>query len=302
MAHMLGLERLFTLRGPLRNPDCTELDLVLLEVCRPLMILAAFFTGRVSIMSRPGWEAPLSFTSGTPAISIATSDLSFLMDILAQLPALYQQCDDCVRFANDRPIHSGRTRLTMLYRSTMQLQQETQAWKQDWDIARQVATHEVSPFLKISDMTTTTHIDNVENAIILSMYHSTTILLANIPIALLRSGFQGVASPSPSALNSYIASDTEASQMSDVQSSIISICCCIEYLLQPLQTAQVPADFYLFFPLHIAHRAARQFEYRSEIAWLSNILGKTRSKYPMGVWANMNCEDRFNGLRNGMFG
>lgn len=85
MAHMLGLERLFTLRGPLRNTDYTDLDLILLEVCRPLMILAAFFTGRISIMSHPGWKESSISTLILPAVPNAASDLAFLMDILAAL-------------------------------------------------------------------------------------------------------------------------------------------------------------------------------------------------------------------------
>lgn len=230
-----------------------------------------------------------------------------LVQTRAELPALYQQCDNCVQFAKERPSHPNPTRVTMLYRSTRKLHQELQAWKQKWDLMRQDVPREVSLLMDLkgaypSALTVNTQIDNVETAIILSMYDSAIILLANIPTALLRSGFQEMPSCSPSTLDSYISSGAKQCQSLDVQGSVISICFNTEYLLRFLQAEQAPADFYLFFPLHVAHRAATQLEYCSEMAWLSNVLEKTKNKYPMGVWANMDCEDRFNGLGDGMFG
>lgn len=79
MAHIRGLESLFTLRGPLKMGDCPALDQALFEASRPVMRLAAFFTQTPSLMSEPAWR-PITPLNSSPQLGqapIAVSDRFF---------------------------------------------------------------------------------------------------------------------------------------------------------------------------------------------------------------------------------
>ena len=311
MIHILGLERLFALQGPLNTMNITVLARVLLELCRPVMILAAFFTQRPSLMSEPEWRVTTQPQNpdGSPSLfqtSVAVSDMSFLMEILAELPALFIQCNKCIRLSGAKSSFPPPADVTMIWARVRHLQIELQAWKEKWDENHQSEVYETLPTTtvdsaQIKAWTNVFYFNSVELAVTFTMYHSVIILLTGIPISLLQVGLLGPYFSVSRTLN-YYGGSVSQSPLSDVETSIRSICRSIEYYLQFLQPSQAPADFYLFFPIHVAQRASIQLGHSSELAWLAEAQEMMKSRYAIGVWANMVFANRFNGFHEGLFG
>ena len=311
MTHILGLERLFALRGPLMTENSTLLDRAVLETCRPLMILGAFFTQRPSLMGKPEWQV-ITQPQG-PEISpflcqrsIAVSDLDFLMGIVAELPTLFQQCDKCIRFARTKSSPPQPTHVIIVWTRVGQLQQELQAWKEKWSDIHQSEVYETLPITTVDSTqvmpwTTVFYFNNVELAITFTMYHSVVILLTSILTSLVEVGILGPPF-SASSISDYHGVSVNQSLLSDVETSVRSICRSVEYYLQFLQPCQAPADFYLFFPMHVARRASIKLGHSSELAWLADAFKVMRSRYPMGVWVNMDFANHFSGFQEGLFG
>lgn len=306
MVHILGLERLFALHGPSMTEYGTILDHVLLETCRPLMILAAFFTQRPSLMGEPKWRAitQTQETDGSPSLfqsPAAVSDISFLMDILAELPALFIQCNKCIRLAKTK---QPNTHVSIIWSRAKQLQRKLQSWKTIWDDNHQNEVYEALPNTAIDSTqtvawTTVYTFSCVELANTFTMYHTVVILLTGIPISLRTAGLEP---PCSICTTSDHSSANLSQSLIDIEISVQKISRSIEYYLQFVQPSQAPADFYLFFPLHVARRAATQLGLPSQLAWLADAFETARSRYPMGLWANMDFADHFSGLQEGLFG
>jgi len=304
MTHILGLERLFALQEPLMNENGNELDRALLELCRPLLILGAFFTQRPSVMNEPEWKVNTQphTSNGNPN----SSDLSFLMGILAELPALFVLCNECIRRTNMDSSSIPHTIVNVVWARVRQVQQKLQIWKEKWSDEHQNEVGQTLPINKIYSVpimawTTVFHFNNVEIAIVFTMFHSAVILLTSIPTSLLHVGLLGAPSTISSVSDRHVGSEYQ-SQLPNVETSVQSVCRSVEYYLQYLQPSQAPADFYLFFPMHIARRASIQLGYSSELGWLDDAFRMMNSKFPMGVWANMDFGTCFNGFGEGLFG
>ena len=311
MIHVLGLERLFALQGPLITEKSTALDRLLVDSCRPLMILAAFFTQRPSLMGKPEWKVttpPSLISNAIPHVfqtSIAVSDVSFLMGILAELPAIFLQCDECIRLAK-RMKHSPHTQVSMIWYRVEQLEREVRVWKDKWIDNNPKEVCITSPATMIGSTqdiagTKVFQFGSVELATTFTMYHTVLILLRSIPISLLKAGLE--LSFSASTTTSDYDGMLNLSQLiSDVRISVRSICRSMQYYIHFLRPSQAPVDFYLFFPMHVARRASTQLGYSPELAWLIDAFEVMRSSYPMGVWAHMDFANRFSGLHEGLFG
>ena len=312
MTHIHGLERLFAVRGPLMIENSTSLDRALLETCRPVMILAAFFTQKPSVMQNLEWKATFQprGPGGAPCsnyVSNAESDRAFLMGILAELPTLYIQCEEYVQSWKANPACSSSAGVTTVWTKTRQLQQELHAWHQGWkDFCHQNDFGENLPTLVESNSFTTIAstniytVDSVELAVTSALYHSVVILLTSIPTTLHQAGLGGLACMSSSLADISIRNRSQL--QSDVKTCILSIYGSSQYLLRSPQQSQAPADFHIFFPIHVARRASIQLGLASELARVSESFDLMRFKYPMGVWVNMDFGDRFSGFQEGLFG
>lgn len=162
--------------------------------CRPVMILGAFFTQTLSLMSDPNWKVIQDFQGPSPSVygsqtSDATSDLSFLMEVLAELPVLFSQCNRCVQLARTRRSpgpHEGT-----IWSKTMQLQQSLQAWKAKWNDNNQSEVHKTLPITKVNSAQpvkwrTVFYFSNIEVANIFIEYHAVNILLTTWHMTCLR--------------------------------------------------------------------------------------------------------------------
>ena len=305
MIHILGLERLFALRGPLMTEKSTILDRVLLESCRPLMILAAFFTQRPSLMGKPEWKLttePQDYDGSRNLFQtfLAQSDSSFLMGILAELPALYLQCNTCIELAKRNK--SPDAHVSVIWSRMQQLQQELQGWKEKWNNYYSNKVRESKPTKVVDPImawTTVFHFSSVELANIFIMYHAVVILLTNIPMSLLKAGL-GLNLSFSTTWDGHVMGLSQS--LSDAETSARSICRSVEYYIQLLEPLQAPPDFYLFFPVHVARRTLFQLGHSSELTWLADAFEKMKLRFPMGLWANKDFDNRFSGFQEGLFG
>ena len=276
------------------------------------MIIGAFFTQRPSLMGEREWmvatkhHGPDGSPLFPPQTSFAVSDLDFLMDILAELPALFLKCNECIRLATTSSLPLPSAHFTTIWTRVRQLQRELQAWKERWDDNHQSEIHETLPTAKVQSTQimaweTVFNFNSVELAVTFTMYHSVVILLTSIPTSLVQIG---LFSPpfSISSISDYHVSDLSQSLRSEVETSVCCICRSIEYHIRSLHPSQALADFYLFFPVHVARRASIQLGHSSKISWLADAFDVMKSKYPMGVWANMDFANRFSGHEEGLFG
>ena len=288
--------------------NSSELDRALLRLCCPLMILTAFFIGKPSLLSIPKWRS-IAYSGYakerySPHSPIAMSELSFFMEKLAELPALYQQCNECLIHAKGETVVPHLPKLLNLITRVSRMHDGIRAWKQKWDDEHQDDQHETLPSAttataQITPWTTIKFLD-LNAALILAMYNSVLILLTSISKSLLEADQS----------NSFCLTSTEGENdiiemqelpLLDVKASVQDICRSADFYLQSLQPSHAPADYYLFFPVHIARRASLQSGYSFEYFWLDKVTEMMKSKFSMGIWANMDLGDRFSGLHDGLF-
>ena len=313
MTHVLGLECLFASQGPLAAEDRNPLDQALLDLCRPLMILVSFFTQKPSLMSEPGWQIVKQSQGLDKGAcwfqgSVAGFDLSFLMGVLAELPALFLRCDDCVRIATANSCAAPPADVSMIWSKVRQLQQDLLAWgaSSNYDgqekVAGNLPLQEVDSTLA-NDVgwTTVFSFKDMEHAATFNMYHTAIILLSSIPISLLDAGLFDL-HPSDFSIWSDNLVGASQSLSSKVETSVHSICRSIEYYICIQEPMRPPADYYIFFPIHVARRASLRMALSPELAFLSDASKRMKSRYPTGVWANMDLGNRFSGYQEGLFG
>ena len=280
------------------------LDRSLLDACRPVMILAAFFTQKPSLMHKPEWQG-LRVSNQT---SNAESDLCFLMSILAELPDIYIQCEDYSALVHNASSPFPSAPVTLLWTKLKDLERGLQCWKQNWENLHGHSAYSGEfPIFEMSDSDSTIAVSftypstKVELAITFAMYHGVVILLTNPQELLLQAC---TAEGNASALTNMKSFPRISHQQyhSDLKTSMLSIYRTSQYLLQSSSPPLALADFYIFFPIHVAWRAANQLGLPTEAALLSDSYGLMKSRFPTGVWANMDFGDRFCGLQEGLFG
>lgn len=262
-------------------------------------------------MGKPEWKATmqpqgLDKRLNTSETLTTASDLSFLMGILAEIPTLFLQCDEYVRLQGQNSFLTPPAHVATFCTRIGQLQKELEGWEEQWMCTYADEMYETLPITKVESTQgpawrTVFHFNSVKLAVTFAMYHSVIILLMSIPAALLQAGLIDRSYSIFNDSDSHIGHPTQ-SLLAGVQKSIHSICRSIEYHLQFQQRSQMPADFYLFFPIHVARRACVQLRLSPELTWLTDASEAIKINYPMGVWANMDFGDRFSGLEEGLFG
>lgn len=264
-------------------------------------------------MCEPEWKAIAQPLGSGGALfenqrSNPASDLVSLAGFLAELPALYIECEECIELVKWSPSLPPLARIEEIWSNVRQLQQELQAWKENWDdlygqseICKNLRTCMMLSLTDTMDWTTISPLKRVDLAITFAMYHSVLILLTSIPLRLLQSSTLGhiTSVPDGSDIQGHCIYQR---QLSNVNTSILGIYGSARYLLQSLVPSQAPADLFLFFPIHVARRASIQLGLSAELALMSDAFQTMRLKYQMGVWAEKDTDDRFSGFQEGLFG
>ena len=310
ISHILGLEHLFALLQPSKLEGKHSFEYAMLKSCQPVMILGAFFTQKPSIMGDPAWRAAMRDQGRHNTINMTETrtspSLSFLMDILAELPQLFMHCDECTLSTRTESVKTSPQFVAALCSRVSHLRKTIADWKDEWDSEFRGKMYEIlstneANSIQILGWITVFYFSSVDVAITFAMYHSVVILVNGIAAALFEAGLW---IPFGSECNGFKPCAEFSSEMvlASIRSSIRSICRTVEYNLHTTQSAREHADFYLFFPIHVARRASIQFRQSPETTWLTKAFEIMRLSYPMGIWANMDFGDRFNGLGEGMFG
>lgn len=308
MVHILGLESLFFLWGPSTTEKGSEVDRALQDWCRPVMILGAFFTQKPSIMAEPSWRAETkacTYVSETVPIQEpgVESDTYFVMDVLAQLPTLFIHSNQGIEQAFIASSPADSACACTIWANTEQLRQDLEAWKASWDnrTHREIPSSTLFDSSHISASNFVIPFRDMKLAITFSLYLSTRLLLNSVIASLHQAG---LVSPSHQGLNTSECPSGSLDQqiLSDDRRSIYAICSCVDCFLEQQQSLRTLPDYYLFFPLHVAKRAAVRQDLTADVEYLNIKYESMISKYPMGVWANMDFGDRFNGYGAGLFG
>ena len=275
-----------------------RLHRALVEVCRPFMILASFFTQTPSVMSQPEWKmTPLNEASGEDRSSCsgAVSDLDFLLEIFADLPVLFRQTEECMQYAQSTDTSPSFAKISIIYNRVRHLKQELQNVRerlyggQCGNISATLSTI-TTPSVETMPWVKAYCFNSVEHAITFTMYHTAIILANTVPILLLHAALLG------RQYTMYVASNGDQNVSvqglcTETKASIHNICRSIDYYLQFLHPSDAPADYYLLFPIYVARQASIKQSYSVEAAWLKHAMKAMKSKYSMGMCANIDFDN-----------
>lgn len=231
------------------------------------------------------------------------SDASFLMDVLAQLPALFTHSNQCIQQAFIASSPAVSARVCAIWANIEQLRQHLRAWKVDWDYRTRSQIISSPPFdaSHVSPSKLVIHFRDIKVATTFSLYHSVHLLLNSIVAPLIQASLVSQSFQGPYS-SGCLDGSLDQQILADDRRSIYSICSSIDCFLQQQLSLQTLPDYYLFFPLHVAKRAAVRQDLTTDIEYLKIKYDSMISKYPMGVWANMDFGNRFNGRGDGLFG
>ncbi len=295
IVHILGLEQLFALWGPVAFRNSSILDRALLESFRAIMILGALFTGKPSLMSKEEWDVTISPQDlmARPELfmtSTVTPDISLLLRLLAQLPQFVLERDSCFQQMADGL--SSHTKLNTVWALIIQLWQDLKSWKENWDINHQKCIFKAILFPSVcltSNGALATGFDftDIKVAEAFVMYHVVVILLAGVSLPLFESSFC-LSCPVLDAFEGV----SESSLISDIKISAMNICRSIESHFRLYQSSQGRPDFYLLFPMHVARQAFNDLDSSSELDCLSQLFDIVLPKTTMGIWTEMNLSDK----------
>lgn len=291
LSHVLGLERVFALRGPLTYHNSSILDRALLEWFRPVMIVGSFSTRKPSIMSKPEWSSTTLLNDSTVRPDLfrtldATPDLSFLMDLLAQYPVLIRDREKCLQLAMTKQPYASQIEM---WSKVLQLCQSLAAWKERWDSDHDGEVYEVlsianTDSTEITPWSTIFSFSNIEIASTFIMHQALIILFMEFTLSLIKDGLQ----PSFTILSPCDNVSTDENQLTaEILIAAVSICRSIEYLLPRMQSSGAFRDFHLFLPMHFARRSFSQRGCWTEKAWLTTAFNKALLQTTIGLWADM---------------
>ncbi|KAL8793730.1 MAG: hypothetical protein Q9195_003671 [Heterodermia aff. obscurata] len=198
--------------------------------------------------------------------------------------------------------------VNMIWSRVRQLQQDLQAWEASSNYRGQEKIIGNLPLLEVDPTlandvgwTTVFSFKDMEHAATFNIYHTAIILLTSIPISLLEAGLFDLHPSDFSVWNDNLGGASQSLSFK-AETSVHSICRSIEYYICVQEPMRPPADYYIFFPIHVARRASFRMALSPELAFLDNAHRRLKLRYPTGVWANMDLENRFSGNQAGLFG
>ncbi|KAF2666328.1 hypothetical protein BT63DRAFT_416715 [Microthyrium microscopicum] len=294
LRHIDGVEQLFSFQGPALRAT-NPIFRALLEHTRPMMIVAALYARRPSLMACPEWSASVSLTK--ESTNSPSSALAYLWDSLAQISALYQERD-----------HLGSVPLSEVLPITMSDGNEQ---RQSWSKAHQTLLQKVTNFRdgmhlsrdlwKLSDpeseflttpstaipsaypypCTTVIHFTSLDFANVFTLYNALIILTNQLIVSIHR--LTGTHNDDVSATVSALQEITDAT-MGIIQS--------VDYHLPFTESSTTvisgssgPRNFHLLLPLRVAHRVLLQSECPHDVPkrlWLEDVQASIKSR--AGPW------------------
>ena len=268
----------------------------LLEMARPTMIIEALYSRRSSLLARPEWSAATNRTSGDEN-DLSDSALACLLDGLAQLSTFYSEQDmiisgqsphspEMVGTSDDSPWCAPLAQ-SLLDRS-LGLLDDVRSQIAQWRASNTVS--EVSslpcnyiPSTQPYPCTVVTRFSTLAVANVVTFYNAVLILINQFVISMYKL-------VPLTALNN-IGSSSASNQISI---AVVDILKSIDYHIAYTQTTALsaegssgPRNFYLLFPIRIAHRALSQSKSPQDITrslWLEDVLSFIVNR--AGPWAS----------------
>jgi hypothetical protein len=264
------------------------LDRALLEVTRPIMIAAALYTRRPSLMADPEWSAASS--------GMASPSLAYLLDALAQIPALYSKrdaimstsyaqldggaIDTVLRAYSSVPIQS-------LLNESLSLLGSIYFQRAQWKISHPNAEFSKMPSTAIpsnhpSPCSVFTHFSSLDEANAFTLYNAIVILM-NIFLV-------SVYELLPTNDGNLHAARLASAQVSIATMEVLKS---IDYHLPATQTTATathgsgPRNFYLIFPIRVTYQALLKSDLPlavSQRLWLKDVFKIIRGR--AGPWAS----------------
>ncbi|OKL55820.1 hypothetical protein UA08_08815 [Talaromyces atroroseus] len=249
LSHLVGLEKLFSFRGP--ESFITFPELLILEKSRVSIITSSLLVRRHTILSNQEWKAiPWTY------FPERKNSMELLVDILADCPALFADQMQLLSNRNLAITNQVAAGLKHLLGRAYRLLDQLEKWKEQWDLDNPGYCHEIpAPFPRPTsfgwqgekDMETPIWTTILNYA---SVYHANTMVLYDGTLILLLRYIQGIMNE----LN-ILAAPTDRQSFDLWERSYaasLAICRSVEYHLQGMRRGVV--DFHLMFPLRMANQ------------------------------------------------
>jgi hypothetical protein len=274
LRHIDGLEQLFAMQRPL-SIESDPVDRALLEVTRPMMIVAALIARRPSLMASSGWNAvSLSMLDNDP--------LAYIWDALAQIPELYYEQDALVPW---RPTHeqSSLTAIRSLLSRSLRFRDDMIFQRYQWKNSNPDSDFPGSPRMVVPSSqeylcTVVTHFPSLEAANAFTLYNALVIMINQFIIS------TNLLLP---ACNVDVTLQKSASEQ--IAAATMNIVKSIDYhlLITKVSVVGTPSqsNFCLLLPMRIAHRVLSQSKSpsnKSKKLWIKDVLDFIKTK--AGSW------------------
>lgn len=268
------------------------LAIALLEVTRPMMIVAALYARRPSLMAHPDWSAAAICMLNDHHPTSHRLALSHLLDALAQIPALYHEQDALLsrrstnslsQSSSDIKGRAGSTSIQTLLSRSLSLRDDIYVQFTYW-----TASNPYFEFPSVPGIITTSItpypckericFPSLQAADVFTFYNAIVILINQLVISsllLLPSSDVHVLTRA-AALERTSAAITQIIKSIDFQltSSVLSDTS-NKSLQTPVADAPEPRHFYQLFPIRAAHRVLSQSQSLQDVAkrlWLEGAL------------------------------
>lgn len=284
--HMMGLESLLA-----SYESKNEVDATFLEVVRPIMITAAHFVRRPSLMATSQWKAE-------PIVNNDFSNIShyaYLMDVFAECSGLFSERDHLLSPDNSEVKIS---QMVATLEKTFTLLDQVRKWRTQWLEIHNDEIYETSPSVTICSVespnwTRVLHYKSADTADINMLYHSIFILLIQIlqPFQKLYED-QSSIWPKPDILGrsacQFLTSNTHDWKQNSKRAAI-EICRSVDfYMHHGLDNSR---RFALLCPLRIAWRRLRENKSK-EGRWIEDVFHRIHKIIGPGIWSDIESTRR----------
>ncbi|KUJ21299.1 uncharacterized protein LY89DRAFT_705124 [Mollisia scopiformis] len=287
----LSLHELLAMHGSLLNRS-NPLAIALLEVTRPMMIVAALIARRPSLMAQPEWNTTTICLPNDHHLPSPRSALAYLLNAFAQLPALYCEYDTILseRSADPSIQTSSGTHKQIVSTSVQTLLSRAFSLRDDicfqstcWTTSDpDFEFSSVSPTIVASTppypCTDIIHFSSPQAANVVTFYNAITILINELIV----SSLSLLPSDDINVLTQAAASEQTSTAISHIIRSVdysLPFAPPPESTIRPpeprMASASGPHNFYLTIAIRVAHRVLSQSQAPQDIGkklWLEGVL------------------------------
>jgi hypothetical protein len=283
------------MHGPL-SMKSSPVDRALLEVTRPMMIVAALLARRPSLMASPEWSAASLTTPNEDSQSFPSLALPSLWDALAQIPALYHERDTILSLQLTKPSNKTTGSLFPLAKVRALLSRSLKL-RDDMIFQRYQlkASHPDSDFASIPltaipstqqhPCMVVTHFSSLQAANTFTLYNALIILIGQFIMSVY---LLLPASDVDIALKKSISEQISTATMA-ILKSVDYHMLFTEVCSTSISGTSGKSNFCLLLPIQIAQRVLSQSQSPSDITkklWLEDVLHCIKSR--AGPWMSNN--------------